>query len=454
LLEGAVVPTLIKLATPALLVNIAQTAIGLVETYFVGKLGTDALAGVALVFPLVMLAQMLSAGAVGGGISSAVARALGGGRRADANALVVHSIAVGALFGVLFSATVLLFGPWLYASLGGSGASLEAALTYSNVIFAGAVLIWIYNSLANVIRGTGNMLVPALVTCGGIVGVIPISPWLIFGWGPFPRLGVAGGSTALLIYYAVGCLVLVAYLRSGRSPVRLSLAGHRFRRPLFVDILQVGVVSALVTLGTNVTVACVTGLVGGFGAAAIAGFGVGARLEYLLVPLAFGLGAPLVALVGTNSGAGQRDRAMRVAWIGALMTALLCELVGVLAAQYPRAWLGLFGSDQAMLDVGSAYLQTVGPAYGLFGLGMGLYFSAQGFGRLTWPVIANFTRLVLAVGGGWLALQLTGDVRFVFVALSLGLAAFGLINAAAAGLGAFARDQQAARQSASSVDLA
>jgi Na+-driven multidrug efflux pump len=250
---------------------------------------------------------------------------------------------------------------------------------------------------------------------------------------------VAGGSTALLIYYAAGCLVLAAYLRSGRSPVRLSFTGHRFRRPLFVDILRVGVVSALVTIGTNVTVACVTGLVGSFGPAAIAGYGVGARLEYLLVPLAFGLGAPLVALVGTNIGAGQRDRAMRVAWIGALMTALLCEIVGVLAAQYPRAWLGLFGSDPAMLDVGSAYLQTVGPAYGLFGLGMGLYFSAQGFGRLSWPVIANFARLVLAVGGGWLALRLTGDVRFVFVALSLGLVAFGLINAAAAGLGAFAQ---------------
>jgi putative MATE family efflux protein len=435
LLEAPIATTLLRLAAPTLLVNLAQSAVGLIETSFVGRLGTEALAGVALVFPVVMLAQMMSAGAVGGGISSAIARALGAGRHRDADALVVHSIAVGVLFGLVFMLAALLAGPWLYTTLGGRGASLAAALTYSNVIFSGAVLIWLFNALANVIRGTGNMHVPAVVTCGGVLGLIPLSPCLIFGWGPFPQLGVAGGGTALLAYYAVGCVALVAYLRSGRIPVRLSSSGARFRAALFADILRVGVISALVTIGTNVTVASVTGLVGTFGAAAIAGYGVGSRLEYLLVPLAFGLGAPLVAMVGTNVGAGQHERAVRAAWIGALMAAALCALVGVLAAVFPRAWLGLFDSDPAMLDAGTRYLQRVGPFYGLFGLGMGLYFAAQGFGRLRWAVVANLARLLIAVGGGWLALRATGDLTNVFVALSLGLAAFGAINAAALAAG-------------------
>jgi Na+-driven multidrug efflux pump len=263
---------------------------------------------------------------------------------------------------------------------------------------------------------------------------------LIFGWGPFPQLGVAGGGTALLAYYAVGCAVLVAYLRSGRIPVRLRLSKVRFRAALLADILRVGVISALVTIGTNVTVASVTGLVGTFGAAAIAGYGVGSRLEYFLVPLAFGLGAPLAAMVGTNVGAGQHDRAIRAAWIGALMAAALCAAIGVLGAVFPRAWLGLFDSDPAMLDAGTRYLRSVGPFYGLFGLGMGLYFAAQGFGRLRWAVLANLTRLAIAVGGGWLALRATGDVTFVFIALSLGLAAFGLINAALLAAGAVVPD--------------
>jgi putative MATE family efflux protein len=436
LLEGPLVATLLTLAAPTLLVNIAQSSVGIVETYFVGKLGTDALAGVALVFPVVMLVQMMSAGAVGGGISSAMARALGADRRRDADDLVVHSIAVGVLFGIVFTGSLLLGGAWLYSTLGGRGASLAAALTYSNVIFSGAVLIWLFNSLANVIRGTGNMHVPAFVTCGGLLFVIPLSPCLIFGVGPFPRLGVAGGGAALLAYYAVGCLILGAYLRSGRVPVRLTFSNVRFRRSLFADILRVGAVSALVTIGTNVTVASVTGLVGTFGPAAIAGYGVGARLEYLLVPLAFGLGAPMVAVVGTNFGAGRRERAVHAAWLGALMAAALCAGVGFLGAVFPRAWLGLFGSDPAMLDAGTRYLQTVAPFYAFFGLGMGMYFAAQGFGRLRWAVLANVTRLGIAVGGGWLALRLTGDLSLVFVALGAGVVAFGPINAAALATGA------------------
>jgi Na+-driven multidrug efflux pump len=205
---------------------------------------------------------------------------------------------------------------------------------------------------------------------------------------------------------------------------------------LFADILRVGVVSALVTIGTTVTVASVTGLVGTLGPAAIAGYGVGSRPEYFLVPLVFGLGAPLVALVGTNVGAGQHERALRVAWIGGFMAAAMCALIGALAAVYPRVWLGLFDNNPAMLAAGSEYLHRVGPFYGFFGLGLGLYFAFQGFGRLRWAVLANFSRLAIAVGGGWLALRLTGDVSFVFVALSVGLVAFGLINTLALATGA------------------
>src|SRR5438309_9317725 len=179
LLEGPIVGTLLRLATSNVLVMLMQASVGLIETYFVGKLGTDALAGVALVFPVLMLMQMMSAGAVGGGISSAIARALGAGRRADADALVVHALAIAVGFGLLFMVAVLGGGRWLYGAMGGSGASLAAALTYSNVVFSGAVLLWIFNSLANVIRGTGNMTAPALVTCAGVVVLLPLSPCLI-----------------------------------------------------------------------------------------------------------------------------------------------------------------------------------------------------------------------------------------------------------------------------------
>jgi len=235
----------------------------------------------------------------------------------------------------------------------------------------------------------------------------------------------------------LGSLALLVYLRSPRSLIRLSLVGFAFRRTLFREILRVGAVAALITVGTNLTIAIATGLVGQFGSAAIAGYGTASRIEYLLIPLVFGLGGPLVAMVGTNIGAGERERALRVAWIGAAIAALLCETIGLLAAAFPQAWLLLFDRDPAMLDAGARYLRVVGPFYGLFGLGMALYFASQGAGRLAWPLIANLARLTIAAAGGSLALRLSGNLNDVFLALAIALAVFGIINAAAVAGGAW-----------------
>jgi putative MATE family efflux protein len=437
LLEAPIARTLLRLAVPNILVLAAQAAAGLIETYFIGKLGTQALAGVALVFPVVMLMQMMSGGAMGGGIASAIARALGASRASDADALVLHALVIALAFGLAFTLAVLGGGRWLYGAMGAEGGSMDAALTYSGWVFSGAVLIWLFNSLAAVIRGTGNMAVPAIVTLAGTAILIPVSPVLIFGWGPFPALGIAGGAIALLAYYAAGTAVLLAYLWSGRSVVRPSIRGVRFRWPLFRDILRVGAIAALVTLSTNLTIIIGTAFVGEFGTAAIAGYGTGARLEYLLVPLVFGLGAPLVAMVGTSIGAGQRERALRAAWIGAAIATALTEAIGLCAAAFPHAWLSLFDSDPAMLETGASYLRLVGPFYGLFGLALSLYFASQGAGRLAWPLAGNTVRLAIVAAGGFAALRWTGELSYVFLAQSAGLVAFGLINALAVAGGAW-----------------
>jgi putative MATE family efflux protein len=437
LLEAPIATTLLRLAIPNMLVMFAQAAAGLLETYFIGKLGTDALAGVALVFPVVMLMQMMSAGAMGGGIASSIARALGAGRRADANALALHALVIALSLGAVFTVGLMGGGRWLYQAMGGSGLALDAALTYSNWVFGGAALVWLFNSLGAVVRGTGNMAFPATVTCIGVVILVPLSPALIFGWKSFPALGIAGGAVALISYYVLGCVAFVAYLWGGRSVLHPSLRSVRFRWPLFRDILRVGAVGALVTLTTNLTIIIGTAFVGEFGSAAIAGYGTGARLEYLLVPLVFGLGAPLVAIVGTSIGAGERERALRTAWIGAAMAFTLTEAIGLCAAAFPTVWLSLFDTDPRMLEAGATYLRTVGPFYGMFGLALSLYFASQGAGRLIWPLLGAVVRLAVAALAGWLALRSTGELSYVFLAQSLGLVAAGLINWAAVAAGAW-----------------
>jgi len=438
LLQGPIVPTLLRMAWPNILVMLAQASTGLIETWYVSRLGTDALAGMALVFPGFMMMQMLAGGAIGGGISSAIARALGGGRRADADALVLHAILINLAFGLLFCALFLLFGPALYRAMGGEGGSLDAALTYSNVVFAGVVLVWLMNALASVIRGTGNMLVPSLAICLGVVLLIPLSPLLIFGYGPLPGFGIAGAGYAVLLTTVLTGAALAGYILSGRSLVRLTPG--TLRKALFVDILRVGAVGAISTLQTSLTVLLTTALVGAAGGPdAVAGYGTGARLEYLLIPLVFGLGAPMVALVGTNIGASQRARALRIAMIGGGIAFVMTESIGIAAAIWPQAWLGLFGDDPRMIETGAAYLRLVGPTYGFFGLGLSLYFASQGAGRLMWPLISGTTRLAIAIGGGWIALTLTGSLTWLFGALSLALVVYGVMQAVAIGSGVWFR---------------
>ena len=437
LLEAPILRTLLRLGAPNVLVMLAQTAVGLIETYFVGQLGTAQLAGMALVFPLIMFMQMTSNGAMGGGIASSIARALGGGRRDDANALVFHAVIISVAFGLLFTGVMLLGGRWIYSLMGGRGEALESALVYSNWVFAGAVLIWFFNALSALIRGTGNMMMQAIVMVGGAVVMIPLSALLIFGWGPIPGFGIVGGALALLAYYAIGSAVFVIYLKSGGSLLRLKWQGTPLQKKLFWDILRVGLVGIFSTAATNLAIGFATAMVGRFGTAAIAGYGTGSRLEYLLVPLVFGFGAPLVAMVGTCIGAGQRERALQATWIGAALSFAMAECIGILAALFPRAWLQLFDHDPAMLEAGAHYLQIVGPTYGFFGLGIVLYFASQGAGRLLWPVIGNIVRLVIALAGGWLAIWYWNSLTGVFAAQAIALVIYGSLNAWAIYAGAW-----------------
>ena len=438
LLEGPVARTLLVLAAPNVLVMVLQAAVSTLDAVFVGWLGSAALAGVSIVFPLVMLMQTMSAGGMGGGVAAAVARALGGGRRADADALVIHAIVIALAMGGAFTLTLELAGPALYHAMGGRDEVLAAAVAYSRVLFGGAVAYWLFNTLGSAIRGSGNMAVPASVMVASGILYLGLSPALILGWGPLPRLGIAGAATASVFSFGLGSLVLLAFLCSGRSLVRPALHGQGLRRGLFWEILRVGAPGSLNTVLTNLTVVVLTALVGPFGATALAGYGLGARLEYLQIPIVFGLGSGLVTMVGTSIGAGDRARAVRVAWVGSAMAAGITGVIGILAALFPLAWLGLFTADPGVLAAGTRYLTIVGPFYGFFGAGLALYFASQGAGRLLWPLLAGFTRLVIAAVGGWLATRwLGGGLSGIFAALAAALVVFGVINIAAVRRGAW-----------------
>lgn len=221
MLTAPILPTLLRMSWPNVLMMLSLASTSLIEMWFLSKLGTDVLAGVGVVIPVLMLMQNMSQGAMGGGISAAVARALGAGDFALANSLARHAVVLTAAIGLVFTVLLVAFSSPLFSALGAEGASLNAAMTYGHIVFASLIPLWIMSALASVVRGTGNMLLPGTVICGGAILLIPLCAALIFGFGPIPALGVAGGALALAIYHTCGALVLGWYCLSGRNPARL-----------------------------------------------------------------------------------------------------------------------------------------------------------------------------------------------------------------------------------------
>ena len=406
LLTAPILPTLLRLALPTVTVLVAQTAVNIAEAYYVGFLGTDALAGAALVFPIFMLMTMMSNGGLGSGVASSVARAVGAERRDDADALLFHAMVLAVIVGALFTLGALLLGPALYRTLGGRGDALDAAVKYSNFLFAGAIPVWIVNLQAAALRGAGNVKVPALVTLVGALVMIPLSPILIFGLGPFPRLGIGGAGLAFGLYYCGAMLFLMRYMASGHSGLTLRIA--RLRGVLFADILKVGIPTALNAMLTNLTVILVTGAVGLFGTTALAAYGISSRLDYIMIPLLFGVSTATLTMVGVNMGAGQNARARRIGWTAAIVGLLLTGTIGLAVAISPPAWLHLFSHDADVVRDGTTYLHIVAPAYCALGFGFVTSFAAQGTGRALWPLAAAAVRILIAAGGGWLAVGAFG----------------------------------------------
>jgi putative MATE family efflux protein len=429
LLTSPILPTLLKLALPNAIAMFGTALVAVAETSYIGRLGVEPLAGIALVFPFVMLTQMMSAGAMGGGVSSAVSRALGAGDRERAANLTLHAAIIGTGAGLFFTAMMLMFGRTFYSLLGGSGEVLEQAMHYSQVLFSGAVSIWLVNTLASVVRGTGDMRVPSLVLIG--VAIVQVTVGGGFGLGLFglPKFGMRGVAAGQLAAFTSGALLLIWYLASGRSRLKLNFKSFAFQRDMFIDILRVGAVSCLSPLQTVLAIVIFTKILAGFGTVVLAGYGMGSRLEFLLVPIAFAFGTASIPMVGMAMGAGLVARARHVAWIAAASAAVVVGLIGLIVAINPGLWVSLFTSDPGVTAAAYSYFHWAGPGFGFFGAGVCLYFSSQGAAKVGGPVLAGTIRLLLVALGGWWLAASGAPAWTLFALVGTAMVVFGLSTA-------------------------
>lgn len=428
LVTAPIGPSLLRLAGPTTGVMVVQVFVAIAEAWFVARVGVDALAAIVLVIPFITLMMNMANGGMGGGVASALARALGGGRHDDARALVVHALLLGlgsALVFTIFAWTAL---PSVLRWLGGEGEVLRQALAFSHVWFSGAFLLWTGAFLSALLRGGGNSGTPGRIGLVMSLVYIPVLGVLILGIGDWPGMGLVGGAVAPLVTGFASVVLLARAVVRGRLGFVPSFAGVRIQLRLFVEILRVGAMGSISTVTATLTAMLVTGLVARFGTAALAGYSIGMRLEFMLAPLAFGIGTGATTLVGIAAGAGAWARAVRVAWTAGLTAGVAIGVLGAVIALMPETWSRLFASDDAVVAASVACIVHVAPFYWLFGLGLTLNFASQGAGRMRVPVAASVARLVVAAGGGWLAIDQLGlGLNGVFAAIAASLIVYGAL---------------------------
>jgi len=349
------------------------------------------------------------------------------------NALFLTTI-IGVLVSVIFSVNAQS----IFIALGASINALEHASEYASVMFSGVTVIWVFNVLNSILRGSGQVKLSAFITIAVVCVQIPLMGALVLGWGGYIQLGLVGSPVAILVAFGAGTIVtIVALVRNG-SAVRLSRRGFYFDAEVLGAIGGSSAIAGVSPLLNVTTVVVLTGYVGSFGDAALAGYGIGSRLEFLMIPLVFGIGTALTTLVGGNIGANRLDRAYQVAWVGAGSAMLLAGSVGLFFAFFPEAWANHFSQDQAVLSSAHAFLQIAGPGFCFFALGLALFFASQGANRVIWPVIAAALRLIVIVFGANLILANgQASIEMLFGLVFGGMLIYGLTNALSIRFGAW-----------------
>jgi putative MATE family efflux protein len=430
LVDGPILRTLLWLAWPNVIALSAGTCVVIAETSYIGRLGVESLAAMALVFPFVILTMTMSGGAMGGGVSSAIARALGAGDPERASALAVHALVIGGCFGLTITLIMLIFGPALLELLGGRGNVLALAIGYAQIFFGGAVLPWLMNTLGAILRGTGNMKLPSLIILNSAVCQIVLGGILGLGLGPVPQFGMRGVAAGSLTAYSIGGSIMAWYIFSGRARVTPVVRGLRIQRGMFFDILKVGAVSCFSPLQSVLTITILTHMLAQFGTAVLAGYGIGARLEFMLTSIAFAVGIASVPMVGMAIGAERVARARRIALIAGCVSFASVGLVGTVIAIFPDLWVNIFTHDHGVRAASRQYLSIAAPMYAFLGLSISMYFSSQGAAKVLGPVFAQTARLLFVAGGGWWLSTQGATAANFFTLAAASMAVLGVLSVA------------------------
>tara|TARA_A100001015_G_scaffold315624_1_gene427905 strand:- start:978 stop:2381 length:1404 start_codon:yes stop_codon:yes gene_type:complete len=399
-----------KLAIPNVCATFFAATTVIFDLWYIGKIGISELAGVAYIFPIYMLTSMLSNGAFGGAVSGATARAFGSKNITQAECIFRSAILIALLGAIILMFLFFSFSEKFLIYYKVDKQVSLSAITYGNILLKGIFLIWLFNIIISVTRGSGNTTIPA------ISWLIVLFFHILFATlnfnfddrniiltnsvtllnGMFLFTSLEWSAISLLSGYLAGIIFILGFYFFGNHSYSLKFQDI-FKLRGFFKLIKSGSLASCQSLMTISLALFCTTIIGNFGTNWTAGFGIAIRLELLLIPIIFGIGGALIAIVGANVGANKFQRAIQMTWKGTSFSVVIVGVIGLFFSIYPELWSGLFTSDLQTKVTAKAYLNLVAPFYAFFALGLGLYFVCQAFNTLFWPVVGTFLRLFYVV---------------------------------------------------------
>ena len=440
LLELPFTKIFFRLAIPNLYSTLIAAVTIIFDLWYVGQIGNSELAGVAYIFPIYMLTSMLSNGAFGGAISGATARAFGSNNLYQAECIFRSAILIALLGSVLMMLLFFYFSEPFFKYFQIDNKVTLSALTYGNILLGGISLIWLFNIIIAVTRGSGNTIIPAIcwsiVLCSHIImasmnfqyhdGTIILQNNVTILKGMFVFSPLEWSVISLLSGYFIGILFILGFYFFGRHSFSFHLEDI-FKFNGIVQLSRSGSLASCQSLMTIALALFCTTVISIFGTEWTAGFGIAIRLELLLIPIIFGIGGALIAIVGANVGAKKFSRAISMTWKGTFFSVFIVGFIGLFFSVYPDLWTAFFTDNAEIKETSKLYLKVVAPFYAFFALGLGLYFTCQAFNTLFLPVIGTFIRMVFVISVTMVLFNLNiSSPYYIFMTMSSGLVIYGL----------------------------
>ena len=394
LTQGPVSRAIVTMTLPMMVGMVGMVAFNLVDTYFIGQLGTDALAAMSFTLPVVMMQGAISMG-LGVGASAVISRAIGEGDAEKVKRLTTDALLLSVGIVIFFVIAGLLTIDPLFRLLGAGPTLLGLIRRYMRIWYLGVAFVVVPMVGNNAIRAAGNTVIPSAVMLTAIVMNVLLDPLLIFGLGPFPRLELEGAALATVFARSVTFVVSLLFLHYKFGMLSFRLAGWSRTLDSWRQVVFVGVPAALTYVLIPLSMGFVTRLIASQGTAAVAAFGVGTRIEMFLLSPIVALGAVITPFTGQNIGAGRLDRVRDGFFFGTRFSLGLGALLwGACLLGGARAG-SLFNADPAVFEAVGRYLRIVGLGYGCHGVSM---IAASVFNAMNRPFSAmavNFVKLVV-----------------------------------------------------------